>query len=97
MPDGSGQQSLGVIDLTTGGYEPIGGFVDTPAMAWAPDGRSVYWLDRGRLTVFDRSTGVSTLFSDDLGTIIGFTLRPTTSSVVATAPTSVPSEDGGDG
>lgn len=97
MPDGGGQQSLGVIDLTTGGYEPIGGFVDTPAMAWAPDGRSVYWLDRGRLTVFDRSTGISTLFSEDLGTITAFTLRPTTSPVGATAPTSVPSEDGGGG
>jgi hypothetical protein len=93
MPDGGGQQSLGVIDLTTGGYESIGGFVDTPAMAWAPDGRSVYWLERGRLTVFDRSTGVSTLFSEDLGTINAFPLRPTTSPVGAAAPTSVPDGD----
>jgi hypothetical protein len=72
----SGFQTHGVLDLTTGEHTEIGALLDAPQMVWSPGGRSVYWLDVGRLMVFDPSTGESVLFSDDLDTLTALTVRP---------------------
>lgn len=73
---GGGRQVIGVLDLVTGEHTVIGAFVDMPQMEWSADSRRVYWLDGGRLKVFDRSTAESVLFSDDLGRLSALTLRP---------------------
>jgi hypothetical protein len=73
---GNGRQASGVIDLVTGGFREIDDAIDTPMMEWSPDGRQVYWLDSGRLQVFDRASGESVLVSEDLPAINAFTIRP---------------------
>lgn len=82
---GNGEQSHGVLDLVTGAYIEIGGAIDVPTLRWGQDGTSVFWLDGSRLRVFDISTGDSVLFSEDLGNLSTFTLRP--------LPTSAGSDD----
>jgi hypothetical protein len=74
---GGGRQAIGVLDLATGEHAEIGGSMDQPMqMEWSPDGQRVYWLDGGRLKVFERSTGESVLLSDDLDRLNALTLRP---------------------
>lgn len=77
--------NYGVLDLETGAYAPIGDRVDVPTMRWGPAGTHVFWIDRGRLMVFDRLTEESVLFSEDLGQISAFTLRLELPSVDASA------------
>ncbi len=99
---GSGRQRFGVLDLSSGGFLEIdatGG--DIPLLEWTPDGRSLLWLDRGRLSVFDLDTGESVPFSDDLGTLNAFAVRPALPSFdepsTSPPPSSLPGEstDGG--
>jgi len=44
---------------------------------WGPGGEQVFWLDSSaHLQVLDLVTGVSVRFSEDLGQLNGFALRP---------------------
>lgn len=72
---GNGLQSYGLLDLADGGYVEIGEAIDIPTVRWIDD-QSLFWLDRGRLRWFDRATGESVLFSEQLGNLNAFTLRP---------------------
>jgi hypothetical protein len=95
---GSGRQRFGVLDLTTGGFRGIDEAGANPSLEWAPDGRHLYWLDtRSRLSVFDLDTGESVLFSDDLGMLNAFALRPVSPSFDEPPASSLPDEsaDGG--
>ncbi len=73
-PAGSGTQSYWLLDLVDGGYTEIGETGDVPTARWSDD-QSLFWLDRGRLRWFDRATGESVLFSEELGNLNAFTLR----------------------
>jgi hypothetical protein len=81
---GSGGQTLGVVDLTTGGYTEIGSVFDLPQAAWSPDGERVFWLDARYIKVFDRATGESVLLSPGLDAFAALAVRP---SAGATADT----------
>ncbi len=67
---------MGVLDLSSGSYTELGGFENEPQAAWGPAGRYLYWVDGGRIMVFDRSTGESVLFSEDLDPVAAVTVRP---------------------
>ncbi|MDW3214005.1 MAG: hypothetical protein R8G01_08430 [Ilumatobacteraceae bacterium] len=68
--------AMGVLDLTTGSYVELGRFENEPHAAWGPGGRHLYWLEAGRIMVFDRSTGESVPFSDDLDRVVALDIRP---------------------
>ena len=74
--DDAAGPDIGVLELSTGSYTALGGFENEPQATWGPGGRYLYWLDAGRIMVFDRSTGASVLFSDDLDTVTALTVRP---------------------
>jgi len=78
-------QSLGVLDLTTGSYTELGTFDNEPQAAWGPGSRYLYWLDGGRIMVFDRSTGESVVFSEDLDSVAALTVRGFVGSTVGSA------------
>ena len=65
---------VGVLDLSTGSYAELGSD-NEPQVAWGPGSRYLYWLDGGRIMVFDRSTGESVLFSEDLDSVAAVTVR----------------------
>lgn len=67
--------SIGVLDLSTGSYTELGRIGNAPQAAWGPAGRYLYWLDDGRIMVFDRSTGESVPFSDDFDAVSAVTVR----------------------
>lgn len=77
----------GVLDLATGELIEITDRGDAAMMRWSPDGRSVIWLDRGRLRVFDLASRTSTDVSVDLPLLTAFTIRTALPSVEATATT----------
>jgi hypothetical protein len=76
-----GGQRTGVLDLDTGDFTE---FPDLsvyanglPNVVWGPGGEQVFWLDStAHLQVLDLVTGVSVRFSEDLGQLNGFALRP---------------------
>lgn len=68
--------ALGVLDLTTGSYTELRRFENEPQAAWSPSGRYLYWVDGGTIMVFDRSTGESVPFSDDLDRVVALDVRP---------------------
>ena len=72
----NGGQALGVIDLLTGSYQELGRFQNEPQAAWSPSSRYLYWLDGGKIMIFDRSTGESVLFSEDLDNVVAVAVRP---------------------
>ena len=65
----------GTLDLVTGAFTEVTGRGDSAAMRWAPDGRTVIWLDRGRLRLFDRTTGESVDVAPELALMTAFTTR----------------------
>lgn len=71
----------GIIDLETGEFTEVTGRGDSAVMRWAPDSRSVLWLDRGRLRLFDRVTGESVDVAPELGLMTAFTTRAALPSV----------------
>ncbi len=77
----NGSPMSGMVDLATGQYTEFGSSGYINAMRWTPDGRFVLWLRGGSLEVFDPSTGESVKFSDDLGFVNSFTIRPAMPSV----------------
>lgn len=68
--------ALGVLDLTTGSYTELRRFENEPQAAWSPSGRYLYWVDGGTIMVFDRSTGESVPFSDDVDRVMALDVRP---------------------
>jgi hypothetical protein len=81
-PFGDGGQRTGVLDLETGTFAELTDATLNPdgpqSPLWGPDGQ-VFWLDALRyLKVFDPETGESVRFSEDLGQLNGFALRPST-------------------
>ena len=71
----------GVLDLLTGEFTEVTGRGDAAMMRWAPDGRAVIWLDRGRLRLFDRVTGESVDVAPELALMTAFTTRAALPSV----------------
>lgn len=68
-------QALGVIDLETGSYVELDRFETEPQAAWGPGGRYLYWIDNGNIMVFDRSSGTSVPFSEDLDNVVAVAVR----------------------
>ena len=68
--------AMGVLDLTTGSYTELRRFDNEPQAAWGPSGRYLYWVDAGMIMVFDRSTGESVPFSDEVDRVVALDIRP---------------------
>lgn len=68
--------AMGVLDLTSGSYTELRRFENEPQAAWSPSGRYLYWVDGGSIMAFDRSTGESVPFSDDVDRVVAIGARP---------------------
>ncbi|MEO6651604.1 MAG: hypothetical protein ABIP17_03000 [Ilumatobacteraceae bacterium] len=77
----TGSPTSGVVDLLTGEFTEIGSAGYINGMRWTPDGRFVFWLRGGSLEIFDPSTGESVTFSEELGFVNAFTIRPAIPSI----------------
>jgi hypothetical protein len=75
------RRRTGVLDLDTGAFTEFSDFDlydnGVQNVVWGPGGEQVFWLDSSaHLQVLDLVTGVSVRFSEDLGQLNGFALRP---------------------
>lgn len=81
----AGRNGGGVLDLETGEYVEIDASLSNPAMDWSPDGRFVFWIELGKLQVFDRSTRESHMVFEDMPTVSAFAIRPSGSEATPDA------------
>ncbi len=67
---------LGLVDLETGAFTPMGQNAGYESVVWSPDGRFVFHLDGGRVSALERSTGIVFPVADGMLTWTGLTSRP---------------------
>jgi hypothetical protein len=72
----SSQRSLGVLDLISGTVVDVGPTQDLDEIAWSPDGRFLFHIDRGRIAAFDTETSENLIVVDELVAIASFGIRP---------------------
>ncbi len=73
---GDGRPIPGILDLDTGEFVEIDPNSVFAVMQWSVDGQFVFMLGGSTLEILDPATGEATPFSDELGNVVAFAIRP---------------------
>jgi hypothetical protein len=74
---GTGQPTLGLLDLTSGAVTELGPVQDIDQTVWTPDGRFVIYIEGGRIVAHDRTSGDEVVVSAELIAVDAFGVRRT--------------------